>query len=82
MSALPTAALASQSDTTRLFDLLAQVPDRRARRGVRHPVAVVLAVGIAAVVAGARSFTGSSQSGVVTVGRVRGGSGRHARALG
>jgi predicted transposase YbfD/YdcC len=57
MSSLPIPALSTQSDTTRLFEILASVPDPRARRGVRHPVAVVLAVGIAAVVAGARSFT-------------------------
>jgi predicted transposase YbfD/YdcC len=52
-----TSALPSQSDTTRLIDILESVPDPRARRGVRHRVAVVMAVGIAAVVAGARSFT-------------------------
>jgi hypothetical protein len=36
--------------------LLEQVPDPRHRRGVRHRLAVILAVGLAAVIAGARSF--------------------------
>jgi predicted transposase YbfD/YdcC len=57
MPSSPIPARSAQSDTTRLFEILASVPDPRARRGVRHPVAVVLAVGIAAVIAGARSFT-------------------------
>jgi predicted transposase YbfD/YdcC len=39
-----------------LLDLLAQVPDPRKKRGRRHPLAGLLAVGIAAVVAGSRSF--------------------------
>ena len=39
-----------------LLDLLAQVPDPRKRRGRRHPLAGLLAVGIAAVIAGSRSF--------------------------
>src|SRR5260370_901127 len=38
-----------------LLDLLAQVPDPRKRRGRRHPLAGLLAAGIAAVIAGARS---------------------------
>ena len=44
-----------------LLDLLAQVPDPRKRRGRRHPLAGLLAVGIAAVVAGSRSFTAIGQ---------------------
>jgi DDE_Tnp_1-associated len=36
--------------------LLEQVPDPRHRRGVRHRLAVILTVGLAAVIAGARSF--------------------------
>lgn len=40
-----------------LLELLAQVPDPRDPRGVRHPIAAVLGVAIAAVMAGARSFT-------------------------
>jgi predicted transposase YbfD/YdcC len=39
-----------------LLDLLAQVPDPRKRRGRRHCLAGLLAVGIAAVIAGSRSF--------------------------
>lgn len=36
---------------------MASVPDPRARRGVRHRVVVVLAVSVAAVLAGARAYT-------------------------
>src|SRR5260370_30802997 len=39
-----------------LLDLLAQVPDTRKRRGRRHALAGLLAVGIAAGIAGARAF--------------------------
>ena len=44
-----------------LLDLLAQVPDPRKRRGRRHPLAGLLAVGIAAVAAGSRSFAAIGQ---------------------
>ena len=44
-----------------LLDLLAQVPDPRKRRGRRHRLAGLLAVGIAAVIAGSRSFTAIGQ---------------------
>src|SRR5580658_560457 len=44
-----------------LLDLLAQVPDPRKRRGRRHPLAGLLAVGIAAVIAGSRSFSAIGQ---------------------
>src|SRR5436309_1771131 len=44
-----------------LLDLLAQVPDPRKRRGRRHALAGLLAVGIAAVVAGAGSFAAIGQ---------------------
>ena len=40
-----------------LLEVLASVPDPRARRGVRHRVAAVLAVSVAAVLAGARAYT-------------------------
>lgn len=40
-----------------LLEILEQVPAPRARRGVRHRLSVVSAVGITAVIAGARSFT-------------------------
>ena len=44
-----------------LLDLPAQVPDPRKRRGRRHPLAGLLAVGIAAVIAGSRSFAAIGQ---------------------
>jgi predicted transposase YbfD/YdcC len=44
-----------------LLDLLAQVPDPRNRRGRRHPLAGLLATGIAAVIAGSRSFAAIGQ---------------------
>ena len=44
-----------------LLDLLAQVPDPRKRRGRRYPLAGLLAVGIAAVIAGSRSFAAIGQ---------------------
>jgi predicted transposase YbfD/YdcC len=46
-------------DTARrehLLEVLARVPDPRDRRGIRHPLATLLALGLAAVLAGARSF--------------------------
>src|SRR6185437_980340 len=57
MTSLPMTAVRSQY----LLDLLAQVPDPRKRRGRRHPLAGLLAVGIAAVIAGSRSFTAIGQ---------------------
>lgn len=46
----------SAAHLTSLLEVVASVPDPRKRRGIRHQLSVVLAVGIAAVVAGARSF--------------------------
>src|SRR5215468_8416069 len=40
-----------------LLPVLAAVPDPRARRGVRHRLAVILGLAVCAVLAGARSFT-------------------------
>jgi predicted transposase YbfD/YdcC len=40
-----------------LLEVLAGVPDPRARRGVRHRVVSVLAISVAAVLAGARAYT-------------------------
>ena len=57
MTSAPIPAARSQY----LLDLLAQVPDRRKRRGRRHPLAGLLAVGIAAVIAGSRSFAAIGQ---------------------
>jgi hypothetical protein len=39
-----------------ILPLLAAFPDTRARRGVRHRVAVILGLAVCAVLAGARSF--------------------------
>jgi predicted transposase YbfD/YdcC len=44
-----------------LLDLLSQIPDQRKERGRRHPLTGLLAVGIAAVTAGARSFAAIGQ---------------------
>src|SRR5512135_3337795 len=44
-----------------LLELLAQVPDPRRKRGRRHPLAGLLAAGIAAVIAGSRSFAAIGQ---------------------
>jgi predicted transposase YbfD/YdcC len=44
-----------------LLDLLAQVPDPRKRRGRRHSLTGLLSVGIAAVIAGSRSFAAIGQ---------------------
>jgi DDE_Tnp_1-associated/Transposase DDE domain len=57
MSSSPIVAARSQY----LLDLLAQVPDPRKRRGRRHPLGGLLAVGIAAVIAGSRSFAAIGQ---------------------
>lgn len=57
MSSSPIPAARSQY----LLDLLAQVPDLRKRRGRRHALAGLLAVGIAAVIAGSRSFAAIGQ---------------------
>src|ERR1022692_1897619 len=76
-----------------LLELLAQVPDPRKRRGRRHPLAGLLAVGIAAVVAGSRSFAAIGQwaaeagpEALAVLGAVRGAAGestfRRAFALG
>src|SRR6202451_3375604 len=47
--------------TRYLLDLLSQVPDPRKRRGRRHSLAGLLAVGVAAVIAGSRSFAAIGQ---------------------
>jgi predicted transposase YbfD/YdcC len=44
-----------------LLSVLARVPDPRARRGRRHPLAGVLAVAVCAVLGGARSFAAIAQ---------------------
>jgi DDE_Tnp_1-associated len=57
MTSSPISAARSQY----LPGLLAQIPDPRKRRGRRHPLAGLLAAGIAAVVAGSRSFAAIGQ---------------------
>src|SRR5205814_7638412 len=57
MTSLPIPAARGQY----LLDLLAQVPDPRKKRGRRHPLAGLLAVGIAAVIAGSKSFAAIGQ---------------------
>src|ERR1700733_9785283 len=47
--------------TRYLLDLLSQVPDPRGKRGRRHALAGLLAAGIAAVIAGSRSFAAIGQ---------------------
>jgi predicted transposase YbfD/YdcC len=50
------AASAEPRAAHRLLDLIDSLPDPRKSRGIRHRLPVLLAVSIAAVVAGARSF--------------------------
>jgi predicted transposase YbfD/YdcC len=47
--------------TASLAEVLKAVPDPRARRGIRYELAGIIAVALAAVVAGARSFTAIGQ---------------------
>ena len=44
-----------------LFDILEAVKDPRKRRGIRHPIASVLAIAVTAVVSGARSLVAIAQ---------------------
>jgi hypothetical protein len=53
----PAAPIALTGDQSRsLLDTLTQLVDPRQRRGRRHPLGVVLAVAVCAVLAGARSL--------------------------
>ena len=52
-----TAAPALAGERARLLQVLAAIPDPRARRGVRHRLAGILGLALCAVLAGARSFT-------------------------
>src|ERR1700691_2602781 len=54
---LLTAVQARDGGRAGLLPVLAAVPDPRARRGVRHRLAVILGLAVCAVLAGARSFT-------------------------
>jgi len=51
------AAQVLEGGQSRLLQVLAAVPDARARRGVRHRLAVILGLAVCAVLTGARSFT-------------------------
>jgi predicted transposase YbfD/YdcC len=61
MSSSSIPAVVSAARGQYLLDLLAQVPDPRKKRGRRHPLVGLLAVGIAAVIAGSRSFAAIGQ---------------------
>jgi hypothetical protein len=54
---LVSAAQSLGREPARLLAVLAAIPDPRARRGVRHRLAVILGLAVCAVLAGARSFT-------------------------
>ncbi len=56
-SSLTTPVSSQRSGRAGLLDALCAVPDPRDSRGVRHALPVILAVTVAAVLAGARSFT-------------------------
>jgi hypothetical protein len=57
----PSSSLTAAARSQYLLDLLAQLPEPRQRRGRRHSLAGLLAVGIAAVTAGSRSFAAIGQ---------------------
>ena len=48
--------LVTEGDQMALLEALAQVPDPRRRRGVRHPFTTLLAIAVCAMLSGARSF--------------------------
>lgn len=54
-------AAANSTRDQQLLAVLQSVPDPRDRRGVRYPLAGMLAVAVAAVIAGARSFAAIGQ---------------------
>ncbi|WP_230203153.1 transposase family protein [Parafrankia discariae] len=58
---MPSPSLTAAARSQYLLDLLAQLPDPRKRRGRRHSLAGLLAVGVAAVTAGSRSFAAIGQ---------------------
>jgi predicted transposase YbfD/YdcC len=58
---MPSSSVTAAARSQLLLDLLAQLPDPRKRRGRRHSLAGLLAVGIAAVTAGLRSFAAIGQ---------------------
>src|SRR5579859_4462208 len=58
---MPSSPILPAARSQYLLDLLAQVPDPRKKRGRRHALAGLLAVGVAAVIAGSRSFAAIGQ---------------------
>lgn len=56
MSSSPITAAYASTDARTLLSVLGKVPDPRDPRGVRYPLAAVLAVAVCAVLTGARSF--------------------------
>src|ERR1700733_15088224 len=58
---MPSSSTTAAVSSRYLLDLLGQVPDPRKRRGRRHSLASLLAVGIAAVIAGSKSFSAIGQ---------------------
>jgi predicted transposase YbfD/YdcC len=73
-SLVSTSHVTTVSPREHLVTLLGRVPDPRKRRGVRHPVAGLLAVAVSAVMAGARGFTAigewAADAGTETLGRL------------
>jgi hypothetical protein len=68
MPSFPTPTLPAQparseqlGRVSRLLQVLGELPDPRRRRGVRHGLAGVLALGLCAVLAGARSYAAIAQ---------------------
>jgi hypothetical protein len=57
LAELAAAADARRLSGTSVLAALAQVPDPRKRRGVRHSITTILALAVCAVLAGCRSFT-------------------------
>jgi predicted transposase YbfD/YdcC len=58
---MPSSPILPAARSQYLLELLAQVPDPRMKRGRRHSLAGLLAVGIAAVIGGSRSFAAIGQ---------------------
>jgi predicted transposase YbfD/YdcC len=58
---MPSSPMTAAARSQYLLDLFSQVPDPRKRRGRRHSLAGLLAVGVAAVIAGSRSFAAIGQ---------------------
>lgn len=64
MPSSPIVSPGTAADTQNLLTVLGKVPDPRDPRGVRYPLAGVLAVAVGAVLAGARSFAAIGEWGL------------------